>query len=142
MAQAGVLNPSVYLSVRARMRLTVAEEKEEEKEGQPDLPYASRISIDFEPGQISQFRFFHVNAELSLLRRDRIVALAGGHAITMASSLNLYLAKAPIPVCVVGIISEAVLVVQLFRNLIEGVGDFVHATRFNQPASGVFSQLS
>src|SRR5215470_6375023 len=79
-------------------------------------------------------------AELSL--RDRVVALASGHAIMMASSLNLYLAKPSIPVCVVGIISEAVLMVQLFRNLIEGVGDLVHATRFNQPASGFFRQLS
>src|SRR5438270_3121423 len=87
-------------------------------------------------------RFFHVRAELSLLGRDRVVALARGHAITMASSVNLYLAKPSIPVCVVGIIAETVLMVQLFRNLIEGVGDLVHAMGFNQPASGVFSQLS
>src|SRR5690348_3551180 len=80
-------------------------------------------------------------AELSLLRRDRVVALARSHAI-MVSSHNLYLAKASIPVCVVGIIAEAVLMVQLFRNLIEGIGDLIHATRFNQPASGVFRQLS
>src|SRR5690242_21878130 len=82
------------------------------------------------------------DARLSLLRRHRVVTLASGHASMMVSSLNLYLAKPSIPVRVVGIISEAVLVVQLFRNLIEGVGDLVHATRFNQPAPGFFSQLS
>ena len=81
-------------------------------------------------------------AELSLLRRDRIVAFARGHAVTLVSSPNLDLAKPSIPVCVVGIISEAVLMVQLFRDLIEGVGDLVHAAGFHQPASGFFSQLS
>ena len=31
---------------------------------------------------------------------------------------------------------------QLFRNLIGGIGDVVHAASFNQAASGVFGQLS
>ena len=97
-------------SCQDRLRQDNIRREDLRREDSPTFTTHSILFDVYDTGRLSIVA--HVNVELSLLRRDRVVALGGGHAVTVVSRLNLDLAEASIPVCVVGIISEAVLMVQ------------------------------